>query len=162
MKAPKRTVFGRNRYCGPYVVAAVLGITTDRAASLLRAQRRPQDRHRPITYVKMRWVYDVLNAHGVKPHRVGWFLKQHQNTLGGWLLGVAPYDKAVGTRMVVLGISGHTLLYHNGRMLDNNTRSWVWVRDFALNRTKKYLSQPMEAWHALKDETVPVLRKKRR
>lgn len=58
-----QSISGENRWCGPGVISAIAGITTDEAEKLLQ---REAGTNRPISLVQMNWVTNSLTKLGYK------------------------------------------------------------------------------------------------
>lgn len=78
MKVQLNEVTGKNRYCGPTAIAAVLGVTTDEAARVARAISGKAS----IRGMKYALVLDVLKHFGCT---VEFFLVQERLTANQWV-----------------------------------------------------------------------------
>lgn len=87
-KEPLHPIKGRNRYCGPAAMAAVLGVTTDHAARVIRGLTG----EKRIKGVSVQHLTAAMEQLGVRVRytRIG----ASYESLADWLSGNLPLFKA--------------------------------------------------------------------
>jgi hypothetical protein len=99
----------RNRYCGPFALAYLLGLdSTAEASRLLREVSRQQQ----IRGVSSQVMLETLRSRGMRPTETGEFSKEEGQTLARWLKG-----RRGGLYLV--GVTGHFLVVDGHRIFDN-------------------------------------------
>ena len=124
MTRPLPVPRGRNRYCGPFAAAVALGCTTDEAAAKLRAASGRAAIRRIFPHELER----ALRCFGLRQCVSGPALSDAV-TLGQFLRAVAAAP-TVRPRLLVVMVTGHYLVYCNGKVADNRTREWRPWREF--------------------------------
>lgn len=148
---------GKNKYCGPFVVASLLGISTDRAAAMITAKRPARERHLPVKGIQVNWAYNVLRDHKVLARTYGKYQGRWAATnLMQWLLSTACVPKC-RRETVLIHTHSHVLLYRRGWIADNSTKRWIPVRDYVMRHGHgKILRQRIDHWNVLRDHTIPA------
>lgn len=109
MKFSKIT--GRNKFCGPAAIAAVLNTTSDEGARLIREANN-------ITAVKGLYVKNLtkaLDSVNVQ-HTVKRFSKPNRPTVSQWLAS------SYHGQTVILFVTGHFITLSGDSWIDNNTK----------------------------------------
>ena len=130
---------GKNRYCFPFVLGAILGLTTDQIErKILQHRRKMAERiygtmgkrsalrtdpdYRRVTGVEWREAFALMGrpAHEVPVPVNPISLRQFAEQEGA----------NFGDALVILGTRPHVVLMHRGLLADNNNRQWKEPKDF--------------------------------
>jgi hypothetical protein len=129
------------------MIAVVLGIpSVDLAARLIAATYPDRRRQvRKTQRVQMKYLTRTLNL--FRSFCVRWdeYEEGKEPTLSAWLQAPPP----IGRRLAIaLFIERHVLVYHNGRVIDNNTKAWVPVKVYA-RECASLLDAKVISWYAV-------------
>lgn len=125
MRVEKRP--GGNRYCGPAALSAIVGLTTDSAAQILREITG----QRAIGGVTIASMSEALRRLGFRIHdpiryreaRAG---SLQRPTLARWL---REYPRGA-EEVVLVCITGHFLVVKGHKIYDNHHPDGVWIRSY--------------------------------
>jgi len=123
---------GHNRYCGPAVISAITGCTTNKAASVIRFLTGRES-------IKGTYTYEVINTlskYGVTMER----MRVDRPTLTQWLK--ANKDKRTSGRVFLLVAGHHWQLVSGRRYVCGRTKEVVSIKDKRVKRRARVT----EAW----------------
>lgn len=133
---------GRNRFCGPWVVATVGRMDTDRAAAFIGLHRKSRRRwHAPVSGVTSEVLTDALVALRL------WCSRQEhyggkRPSLAEWLL---TSRLPRGHEAVVL-LRGHVVVVRGTLVSDNNAKGWLPMRSYCLQFPRFAGREVMAFW----------------
>ena len=105
---------GKNKWCGPAVVAALLKTDTDVAAKAIRIISKQH-------FVKGAYTGDVLSV----VHKYKGICTRKRE-----VIGMPQWEAAKGSPLTLITVqlncgTGHFMLMERGKLFDNHTRKWV-------------------------------------
>jgi hypothetical protein len=125
-----------NRYCGPYVIAHLLGESPDDAARRVREYRNLTGRYcKAVKGMHVLELKRVLHRAGLRVGEVGSYRQESGRylTLAAWL---KRYRKERSEKMFVVTITGHFILVKGRKIYDNNNPNGVFLRKFRHRRAR--------------------------
>lgn len=125
------TIRGSNGKCGPAALAAVLHVTTDEAARLIRKYRRVASGQVHGVYpFELRGVLEELQGRRVVSR---WYERGNRLTLAAWLRRRSRYQVR---RPALVFLARHVIAVQGRKAVDNQTREPRFIRRFPGRRRR--------------------------